>query len=322
MRYPPPLGRKLSRQHSLRTSGNRAPITSTRTPSASRTHESSLPSSSGPPPPPDIPREDPPISQPDTGLESEFPYYYPDYCPGWTDSGPMFDAFDHPFIDPLYGYPELSDPFSSCTTDSGIHGDDNEAREPIFPTYTPSVPKYTMPLRRRDTSEKKKKSTKSKNAKESIILSVKGHRDGAKRFPSPPPNITGAYAIYKWKWDILRKVDRNFCFRFRDLPWPVLFRLRRPAELTSKAVAEFLVDSSRMEDLKIDSGNWSAMRRSLLKEQVLWHPDKFNTMVDLCVRPMDREKAKRAGMEVAQLLNTYCGFSSTQELKDLAGIPP
>lgn len=324
MRCPPPLGRKLSSQNSLRTTGSRPP---TRTLSTDGIHEYPLPSSSIPPPrppPPNVPGES--LYLPHSDPQPEIPE---SQYSGWTE--PTFTSPHPTFLDALHCYPELRAMFSSCSTHYGIHGDDDEVHETATPTYIPQVPNYAVPPRRDE--KKPGRPDASRNAKEGLklqrrmseVLMKKEERQREKKMQdktqkleeqvlSPPPSLAGAYQIYQWKWDTLRNLDQNVHCRFRDLPWPVLFRLGDPAQLTSKAVVKFLLHDSRMEDLKVDWNDWNAMRKSLLKEQVLWHPDKFNTIVDHWVRASDREKAKRAGMKVAQFLNTYLGMSSTWDL--------
>lgn len=130
---------------------------------------------------------------------------------------------------------------------------------------------------------------------------------------NPPSPADGVYQVYLRKWATLRNLNETSRCRFHEIPWPVCSRLNNIEQLTSKAVVEFLRDPSRTKELSIEG--WDAMRRSLRKEQVFWHPDKFDLIVANKVCAEDQEKARQAGILVTKLLNTYLGLSSEWDFR-------
>lgn len=102
--------------------------------------------------------------------------------------------------------------------------------------------------------------------------------------------------LYDRKWEELKRNRDLSSLIFTELPWPLLFPIASPAQITYEGVQEFVFHPLR-------KGLDGKTRRERVKAEVLrFHPDKFTTIVLGKVRDWERDLAAEASGVVARIL--------------------
>ena len=127
---------------------------------------------------------------------------------------------------------------------------------------------------------------------------------------SPTVSRSRVYQDYQRNWINLK--DHHHHVRFEHIPWPVLFDspVLNIEQITPEAVVAFLKHPSRLQALRIT--DWNSMRRSFRVEQRLWNPEGLDPLVELKVVKDEREKVQEACALVSRLLNIYFEQSSKE----------
>ncbi|KAI0337626.1 hypothetical protein BDW22DRAFT_1339422, partial [Trametopsis cervina] len=91
------------------------------------------------------------------------------------------------------------------------------------------------------------------------------------------------------------RIQASDTVSWTSFPWPVLRKPFEPEELTTTAIAAYVLNPYSPSDKP---------EKDRIKEHIRrWHPDRFETKVLSKVRSEDREKVKEGAGQVVRSLN-------------------
>lgn len=94
---------------------------------------------------------------------------------------------------------------------------------------------------------------------------------------------------YEQKVAILKSNDTDSKLRFRDIPWPCQ---GNAAEMVEVLLSNLTIESS-----------YSERKRTIVKQLVLWHPDKFEQRCGDRLAEKDKERILDTVKAITQELN-------------------
>ncbi|KAF8263493.1 hypothetical protein EI94DRAFT_1740687 [Lactarius quietus] len=103
-----------------------------------------------------------------------------------------------------------------------------------------------------------------------------------------------AWKAYESHWATIATGNDNSPLRFRSVPWPMTLPPRSEREVTSEAVAKFILSHAHSEGVSRKDRIKSALRR--------WHPDRFGRILNR-VDVKDRAAVERGVGTVVRCLN-------------------
>lgn len=103
-----------------------------------------------------------------------------------------------------------------------------------------------------------------------------------------------AWKAYERQWAAIAIGKDDSRLTFRSVPWPMTLPPRSAREVTSEAVAKFILSHAHSEGVSRKDRIKSALRR--------WHPDRFGRILNR-VDVKDRAAVERAVGTVARCLN-------------------
>jgi len=103
-----------------------------------------------------------------------------------------------------------------------------------------------------------------------------------------------AWKTYERQWAAIAVGQDDSPLTFRSVPWPVTLPPRSAREVTSEAVAKFILSHAHSEGVSRKDRIKSALRR--------WHPDRFGRILNR-VDGKDRAAVERGVGTVARCLN-------------------
>ncbi len=103
-----------------------------------------------------------------------------------------------------------------------------------------------------------------------------------------------AWTAYERRWAAISVGNDNSPLKFKSIPWPTTIPPRSAREVTSEAVAKFIMSHAHSEGASRKDRIKSALRR--------WHPDRFGRVLRR-VDEKDRAAVERGVGTVVRCLN-------------------